>query len=139
MINNKTVFKNKKGVPMPFIIEQESLTIKGRRGDSAMFTFELDTTMNLTGACLHFYVKRNINDSDDKVIIKKEYNDLSTKAISIILTSEDTSKLLVQNNSYAEYYWGLKIHNGIEFAQTLIPSEFKSAPKLIVYPEIVGG
>jgi len=54
------------------------------------------------------------------------------------LTTQDTEKLSAQVNAYSTYYWGLKINNGSEFAQTIIPQDFKNPPMMYVYPEIGG-
>lgn len=119
---------------MSFTIDEESLTIKGRKGDSASFTFEFEN--NLSGYILNFVVKKGVNDSN--TIISKSFSNLSTNSIAINLTPEETGKFSVPANTYGTYYWGLKISNGKDFAQTLIPNELENPPLFLVYNEVVG-
>ena len=119
---------------MPFTIDENSLLIRGRKGDTASFTFNFN--QDISAYTVHFYVKKNLNTSDG--IIEKEYANPNTNSVTIELTTEDTEKLTAQANSYTTYYWGLKINNGSDFAQTIIPTEFKSPPMMYIYPEIGG-
>ena len=117
---------------MPFTIDADSLLIKGRKGDSASFTFNFN--QNMSDYTIYFYVKKNTNTGD--TIIEKEYKNPSSTSVTVNLTSADTEKLTALNNSYSTYYWGLKITNGVDFAQTIIPQEFKNPPMMYIYPEI---
>lgn len=119
---------------MPFTLDESSLLIKGRKGDTASFTF--DFNKDISAYTVRFYVKKNINDSE--AIIEKEYTNPTSTFVIVNLTTEDTEKLSSQANSYNTYYWGLKINSGTEFAQTIIPQEFKNPPMMYVYPEIGG-
>lgn len=119
---------------MSFTIDEDSLTIKGRKGDTASFTFEFEN--NLSGYALDFVIKKGVNDSEP--IITKSFSNLSTNSIAINLTSEDTAKFSVPPNTYGTYYWGLKISNGRDFVQTLIPDDLGNPPLFLVYNEVVG-
>ena len=119
---------------MPFTINEESLLIKGRKGDSASFTFNFN--QDISAYTINFYVKKSINAME--TVIEKTYPNPASNAITVNLTTEDTEKLTAQANSYSTYYWGLKINNGTEFAQTIIPVEFKTPPMMYIYPEIGG-
>lgn len=119
---------------MSFSIDEDSLTIKGRKGDTASFTFEFEN--NLSGYALDFVIKKGINDSEP--IITKSFANLSTNSIVVNLTSEDTTKFSVPSNTYGTYYWGLKISNGRDFVQTLIPDNLGNPPLFLVYNEVVG-
>lgn len=119
---------------MPFTIDENSLLIKGRKGDTASFTFNFN--QSISDYSIHFYVKKNVNTNE--VVIEKKYENPVSSSITVNLTTEDTKKLSALNNSYNTYYWGLKIANGNEFAQTIIPQEFKSPPLMYIYPEIGG-
>jgi len=117
---------------MPFTIDETSLLIKGRKGDSASFTFNFNQDM--TPYTISFVIKKNVND--EIPLIHKEFAGSALGGITINLSSDDTDKLESKGNSYGTYYWGLRINNGIEFAQTIIPQEFKNAPMMYIYPEI---
>lgn len=117
---------------MPFTIDENSLLIKGRRGDTASFVFNFE--QDISAYTLTFFIKKNI--SDKTAIVEKQFANPTTKSVVISLTSEDTSKLLAPANSYNTYYWGLKINIGTEFAQTLIPQEFDNPPVMQIYPTI---
>ncbi len=119
---------------MPFIIDEESLLIKGRRGDTASFTFNFKQDMSQY--IIYFYVKKNINSTD--LVIEKRYEYPTTTSITVNLTVDDTNKLQSLSNSYNTYYWGVKIYNGSDFAQTIIPQEFKNPPMMYIYPGIGG-
>jgi len=119
---------------MPFTLEESSLLIRGRKGDTASFTF--DFNKDISAYTVHFYVKKNINDTE--AIIEKKYENLNSTYVVVNLTTADTGKLSSQAGSYNTYYWGLKINSGTEFAQTIIPQEFKNPPMMYVYPEIGG-
>lgn len=119
---------------MPFTIDEDSLLIKGRRGDTASFTFNFNKDMS--GYAIHFYVKKNIKDSE--AVLEKIYEKPQSTSVTVNLTANDTDKLTALNNSYNTYYWGLKINNGTTFAQTIIPQEFKNPPMMYIYPEIGG-
>lgn len=118
---------------MSFTIDEESLTIKGRKGDTASFTFEFEN--DLTNYTLDFEVKKSF---DGEAIITKSFNSPTNNSIVVNLTSEDTEKFSVPANSYGTYYWGLKISSGIDFAQTLIPESLGTPPLFLVYREVVG-
>lgn len=119
---------------MPFTIDEESLLIKGRKGDTASFTFNF--SRDISSYTIHFYIKKNVNSSD--VVVQKIYTNPGVNSVTVDLTTDDTSKLTSQANSYTTYYWGLKISDGNYFAQTLIPQEFKNPPMMYIYPEIGG-
>jgi hypothetical protein len=119
---------------MPFTIDEDALLIKGRKGDSASFTFNFNK--DVSAYSVYFYVKKNMNSTD--TVIEKEYQNPSSPCVTVNLTTADTEKLTALNNSYSTYYWGLKIANGTEFAQTIIPQEFKNPPMMYIYPEIGG-
>jgi len=119
---------------MPFTIEEDSLLIRGRKGDTASLTFNFE--QDISAYTVHFYIKRNINDI--AAVIEKEYTNPTDSSVVINLTTEDTNKLNAQANSYTTYYWGLKITNGNDFAQTIIPQEFKNPPMMYIYPTIEG-
>lgn len=119
---------------MPFTIDEETLLIRGRKGDTASFTFNFNQDMS--SYAVHFYIKKNSNAPD--AIIDKEYKNLTGTHVTVELTTEDTEKLTALTNSYNTYCWGLKITNGTNFAQTLIPREFNTPPLMYIYPEIGG-
>lgn len=117
---------------MPFTIDENSLLIKGRKGDTASFTFNF--SQDISQYDVHFFVKKNINDT--LALIEKTYEKPSTRSVTVNLTTQDTKNLNAKSGSYNIYYWGLKINKGTEFAQTLIPQEFNNPPVMYVYPEI---
>lgn len=119
---------------MPFTIDEESLLIKGRQGDTASFTF--DFGQDISDYTVHFYVKRTLASADS--VIQKDYVNPKTTAITVELTSEDTEKLTSKPNSFSTYYWGVKINNGTNFVQTIIPQDFDVIPLMNIYPEIGG-
>lgn len=119
---------------MGFTIDTGSLLIKGRKGDTASFTFNFNKDMSAYE--IKFWIKKNLND--ETPVVAKEYVGNATGAVTINLTSDDTDKLKTKGSDYGVYYWGLKINIGTEFAQTLIPSDLQNPPMLYVYPEIVG-
>ena len=117
---------------MPFTIDESSLLIKGRKGDTASFTFNFNK--DISAYNVSFYVKKNLNTTD--LIIEKEYEKPSITSVTVNLTKTDTEKFTAQSNSYSTYYWGLKLSNGESFVQTIIPQEFKNPPMMYIYPEI---
>ena len=117
---------------MPFTIDEDTLLIKGRRGDTASFTFNFN--QDISAYTVKFYIKKNLNKETS--VIEKDYENPQSQAVTVSLTASDTEKLTSQPNSYSTYYWGLKIMNGNNFVQTIIPKEFKTAPLMYVYPEI---
>lgn len=119
---------------MPFTIDENSLLIKGRKGDTASFTF--DFNQDISAFTVSFYVKKNMKTSD--LVIEKIYANPATNSVTVNLTTTDTEKLTASANSYNTYYWGIKLSNGNEFAQTIIPQEFKNPPMMQIYPEIGG-
>lgn len=119
---------------MPFTINEDSLLIKGRRGDTASFTFNFEE--DISKYTVHFYIKKNINDKE--TVIEKEYEKPSNSCVIVNLSSEDTNKLSSQTDTYNTYYWGLRISLGQDFAQTIIPQEFKNPPMIYIYPSIEG-
>lgn len=119
---------------MPFTIDKDSLLIKGRKGDTASFIF--DFKQNISDYSVSFYIKKSLN-SNNAIIEKKYENPLGT-SVTVELTTTDTEKLTSQSNSYSTYYWGVKVTSGDNFAQTIIPQEFKNPPMMYIYPEIGG-
>lgn len=119
---------------MPFTIDEDSLLIKGRKGDTASFTFEFD--YDISDYTINFYVKKNITSTES--VIEKEYTNLTGTSVDVDLTGTDTEKLTSVANSYSVYYWGLKISDGIDYVETVIPQDFKNPPMMYIYPEIGG-
>lgn len=119
---------------MPFTIEDNSLIIRGRRGDTASFTFNFE--QDISAYTVHFYIKKNI--SDKEALIEKIYTNQQNKTVVVNLDTEDTEKLSAQPDAYTNYFWGLKINIGNEFAQTLIPQGFDNPPEMLIYPAIGG-
>lgn len=119
---------------MPFTIDEDSLLIKGRKGDTASFTFNFN--QNISNYKISFYVKKNLNSQD--VVIEKEYQNSTANSVTVTLTNADTEKFASKADTYTTYYWGLRISNGSDFVQTLIPQEFKNPPMMYIYPEIGG-
>lgn len=119
---------------MPFTIDEDTLLIRGRKGDTASFVF--DFKQNISDYTVRFYIKKNINSAN--AIIEKEYVNPTGTSVTVNLSTEDTAKLNALANSYNIYYWGLKINNGTNFAQTIIPQEFENPPQVYVYSEIGG-
>lgn len=117
---------------MSFTIDEDSLTIKGRKGDSAEFTFNFDK--DISSYTVSFYVKKGVNDTT--ALIEKTYTNQIGQNVTVMLTPADTNKLTSKANSYSTYFWGLRISIGNTFAQTLIPSGFSPAPMMYIYPEI---
>lgn len=115
----------------------ESLTVTGRRGDSASFTIEFEQDMSRYNVV--FQVKKNSNDSDSAAIVRKEVKNPVGKSVTFNLTSDDTLKFKSSNDGYGQYIWGVKVYNGIDFAQTLIPMGNRPAPIFMVFPSIVEG
>lgn len=119
---------------MPFTIDEDSLLIRGRKGDTASFTFEFD--FDLSDYTVYFYVKRNLKSTDE--VITKEYTDLTGTSVDVNLTANDTDNLTSTAGLYSTYYWGLKITKGDDYVETVIPQEFKNPPMMYIYPEIGG-
>lgn len=119
---------------MPFTIDKSSLLIKGRKGDTASFTFNFNR--DISNFDVYFYIKKNLNISEP--IIEKVYKKPSNNTVTVHLNETDTAKLNSQINSYSTYYWGLKIKNGTDYVQTIIPQAFKNPPMMYIYPEIGG-
>ena len=117
---------------MPFTIDEDTLLIKGRKGDTAEFTFSFD--QDISEYTVGFYVKKNISDA--VALIEKEFVHPVAQSVTVNLTVADTDNLVVDGSAYGTYFWGLKIGNGTTFAQTIIPQEFKTAPQMRIYPEI---
>ena len=85
---------------MPFTIDENSLLIRGRRGDTASFTF--DFKQDISAYMVSFYVKKNMNSPE--TIIEKEYKNPSSTCVTVNLTTSDTEKLNALTNSYNTYY-----------------------------------
>lgn len=118
---------------MPFTIDEDSLLIRGRKGDSA--SLNLNFNQDLSGYTIYFYIQKNINSSE--AIIEKIYTNQTGPIFTVKLTAEDTNKLS-SGQSYGTYYWGIKIKNENALVKTLIPEDFKNPPKMYIYPEIGG-
>lgn len=119
---------------MTFSIDEDSLLIKGRKGDTASFSFDFE--FDLTDYTVHFYIKKNLNSSE--TVIEKKYANNSGTSVTVNLTNKDTEKLISVANFYSTYYWGLKISKGIDYVETVIPREFENPPMMYIYPEIGG-
>ena len=117
---------------MPFTIDETTLLIKGRKGDSASFTFDFNQDMSAYN--IEFFVKKN--PSSTTAIIEKIYENPSTEAVTVELLPAETDLLTSKPNSYETYYWGLVVSIGTTFRQTVIPTLFNTAPQMYIYPEI---
>lgn len=124
--------KNKKGKYMAFKLDEKNFMISGYKGDSASFTFKVNSEISDYSLC--FYVKKNINDPEEKAIFTKEFVNPVDNTAVLELSSEDTSKFLTKNSCFHDYYWSLKIKNNNGYVQTLIPNNFEEVPVFRVYP-----
>ena len=119
---------------MPFKM-LDDLSVFGRRGDSASFTFEFDKE-DISDYSFVFQIKKNISDSEDSVPVRKLITNPSENSFVVELTRGDTLKLETAGLGYTYYCWGLKAYIGDDYAQTLIPKDNAPAPKFCVLPAI---
>lgn len=117
---------------MTFELNDKTLMISGYKGDTASFIFQFDTDISNSTVC--FFIKKNINDSEDKAVLKKEFISPSQNIVNLKLSELDTKKLGTPNSSFRDYYWSLKIKFNNEFVQTLIPNNYDANPIFRVYP-----
>ena len=117
---------------MTFKLDENTLMISGYKGDSASFNLQFET--DISNSTVVFMVKKNFSDSQDKAVIKKEFNNPSENTVLLKLNEEDTKQLGTPSATYRDYYWSLKIKMADEFVQTLIPNEFGLNPIFRVYP-----
>ena len=90
------------------------------RGDTPTLVFNANKypEIDLTGAKLVFIVKKNLLDSDTKIIIRKEITfNLLTRIAQIDLTIADTTLPL------GKYFWGAKLLIGNSYQQTTAMGE----------------
>ena len=119
---------------MPFTIDEETLLIKGRKGDTASFTFNFN--QDISNYTVSFYIKKTLNAVTP--VIEKSYANPNSTAVTVNLTIADTENLSSVPNSYSTYYWGIKLSRGEDFAQTIIPQGFNNPPQMYIHPEIGG-
>lgn len=117
---------------MTFEINNKTLMISGYKGDTASFTFQFNEDISNSTVC--FIVKKNVNDLEEKAVLKKEFISPTAQAIQLKLTESDTLKLGTPNSSFKDYYWSLKIKANNDFVQTLIPNAYEASPIFRVYP-----
>lgn len=117
---------------MTFELDDKTFMISGYKGDTASFTFQFNE--DISKSKIYFFIKKNINDSEDKVVLKKEFAYPPKNLIDLKLTEEDTKKLGTVNSSFRDYYWSLKIKSDNGFVQTLIPNNYNITPIFRVYP-----
>lgn len=125
---------------MTFKIDTETFQIEGRKGDSGAFKFIFDR--NLSEFDVYFMVKANVNDKDERALIKKIFSKPDSQEITVNILPKDTSNFRLnysQKRQFTDYFWGLKVAKDNVFAQTVIPLGNVTPPKFRIYPEIVGG
>lgn len=113
----------------------EDLTILGRRGDSASFTFEFED--DISQYEFVFQIKKDVTDNDEYSLVRKVYSNSQENSITVELTPDDTLELNSLGVGYTTYCWGLKAYLSDKYAQTLIPRDNTPAPKFSVLPAIV--
>lgn len=117
---------------MTFELNDETFMISGYKGDSASFTFQFNE--DISNSTVYFFVKKNINDSEDKAVLTKEFVNPVGSVVDLKLLPSDTLKLGTLNSSFRDYCWSLKIKTGDDFVQTLIPNDYATTPIFRVYP-----
>lgn len=122
---------------MPFTINQDTLLINGRKGDTASFSFNFGKDISMY--TVNFFIKKNMYDKVPIVSVSVAGSVSGTATVN--LTSTNTDKLIIsKNEDFGSYYWGLRLEdaatNGVDFSQTLIPKDISNPPELYVYPEI---
>ena len=117
---------------MTFEINEKTLMISGYKGDTASFTLQFNQDISLSN--VYFFVKKNVNDPEEKAVLKKEFFTPANNLVNLKLTENDTKKLGGSNSSFNDYFWGLKIKIGDDFVQTIIPNTFGANPVFRVYP-----
>lgn len=126
---------------MPFTIDKDTLLIKGREGDTAEMTF--DFNKDISDYTVVFSIFKNIGDAT--AVVTKTFANPTTEYVTVKLHVADTELLESDGESPGIYYWQLKIskpaevEDGDDFAQIIIPQEFKPHPQVHVYPEGYGG
>ena len=117
---------------MGFKLDEGTLAIKGRRGDSASLSFAFPQDKDISAYDITFIVA----DIEGNTIITKKVEKPTTQIVEIKLTENDTKLVHSNGKAAREYSWGFKVNVGIDFVQTIIPQEFNASPKFIVYPAI---
>lgn len=117
---------------MPFSIEEDSMTIRGRRGESVSLKF--DFNQDISDYTVHFYVTNNAQMPS--VVLEKTYENTEQQVVTVSLTADDTKQLKSQARTPNTYFWWLKITKGTEFAKILIPQDVDNPPTLYIYPGI---
>lgn len=123
-------------------IDIETLNISIRRGENYSFFTKLTPSAEheefFKEVSFDFVIMR---DYGQEPIIKK------TKKLTWIsdanpvwfgvwvdLTAEETDLLSSNGDGFGKYYWGLILHKGSEYRNTIIPRDFVEKPELRVYP-----
>lgn len=117
---------------MPFTIDEDSLLIRGRKGDTASFYFHFDE--DISDCVVNFYIKQNI--TSNTMVITKTYTNPTDSSITVNLTTDDTSKLESNGANYKVYYWGLKVTKGTDYVETVVPKDFHNIPMMYIYPKV---
>ena len=119
---------------MPFKI-LDDLSIIGRKGDSASFTFEFEDN-DISSYDFIFQVKKDITDTDQNAILRKCIKNPTGNSITIELLPEDTLSVTTVGSGYTTLCWGLKAYISDSYAQTLIPKDNTPAPRFSLLPAI---
>ncbi|MDD3237115.1 MAG: hypothetical protein PHV37_03355 [Candidatus Gastranaerophilales bacterium] len=117
---------------MTFNLDEKTFMISGYKGDSASFTFKINTDISQYN--LYFFVKKHLNDTEAKSVIAKEFKNPQNGIVCMNLTADETNSLSTKKSCFQDYYWSLKIKADNGFVQTLIPNNFNDVPVFRVYP-----
>ena len=130
---------------MIFTINQTTYNISGTKGDSGAFIFQFNRNMDGATAC--FIVKENITTDDDDAYITKSYTFPAASAVSgenntfvVSLFPADTLDIPIVTDQdppkYDDFVWGLRVHKGDIYGETVIPTTGGTYPKFRMYYNI---
>jgi len=130
---------------MIFTIDASTYAIAGTKGDSGAFIFKFNKDMDGATAC--FVVKEQITTSDADAYITKSYTFPATSATSgdndtfnVELLPGDTLDIPIVTEQdppkWDDFVWGLRVHKGTTYAETVIPKTGGTYPKFRIYYNI---
>lgn len=116
---------------MTFKLDEQTLTLSGRVGESLNLTFEFEE--DISQMHIEFVISEKMGS---KPTLRRSFKKPSENRVELSLSTDEVSQLLNTNDTHSTYCWGLMAHIGKNYSSIIIPELLKSAPKLLIYPGI---
>lgn len=111
--------------------EDKTFDISIRKSANLLWTLQLTTSKDMTDYYYDFVI---VEEYGQTPVINKTCKVFENNWIILDLDSNESETLFSDGENYKTYYWGLILHKGEDYRDTIVPRNFEEKPEFRVYP-----